>query len=403
MSWTIADLASGSASPRRIVSGTLEVPAEGAWWLDAVVSGTDELPARVVVTLGEGRWVGAVHASAVDGGRRRVRVLGGAGGIATPVPDRYQQGGQTTVRSIAAELCALGGETLEDAPATPLGSWQRLRGTVGTALSDLARATGLRWRVSAAGGVVVYDPAVVPSSNAPGVLVEPDVDGPVYGVQTFELEPPCTVGGVAVEHVTGVLERDARMVLRPTSLRSQLRSLPDAMPHGRVFQARLVAQRGRLVDVQIDAASSRGVGPGGERGSSGAWAIRGIPLWPGLPGVELELRPGAGLLVLFVDADPRRGIAIPAPYGEVADVVSLAVHGGPSLRLEADRAVLDAPTVELGAGASHTLARGDAVVAWIQAIQSAQCGSPGSPLTIIPPFEFPLASDIESDGPGRTP
>jgi hypothetical protein len=393
VTWQIAP---ASGTPRRLVWAKLTAVADGAWSLQAIVSGADPIEGRVTCTLGENDWIGTVIHSHADGGRRAVEVIGGAGGLSTPVKDLNEHGPATTIDRIAAAICTIGGEQLGEAPTTALGAWQRLRGTVGTALGDLCRATGLRWRVRADGDVVLYQDTA-PEQDAPGTLLERGSVGARFGVSTFAFEPPATVDGMLVQTAVGTIDEkgNARLELRAGIGIDQL--LEDPPAHTRVFQGRLISQDGKLVDVRIGAPSSGGIGPGGVGPSSGSWTVPRVPLWPGLPGVEMKLRPNAGLLVLFVDADPRKAIAIPAPYGEVAEEVTITTQGGTRIRMTPS-------AIEIGEGASHPLARGDVTKAWLRAILNGICIN-GSPLQVTPPPEFPIpfAEEVESPGPGRTP
>lgn len=388
MSWQLTD---GTSQPRRLVDALLEAPAVGAWMLTATVSGPEPVSKSVTCKLGAKDWIGTVIHDRIDGGRRRVKVIGGAGGLAKVVPDRAEQSPQTTVRGVARALCTIGGETLADAPETPLGAWTRLRGTVGTCLADLCRTMGLRWRVTAAGQVRVYADEA-PEVSAPGTLLEQSAREAVYGVTSFDVEPPCTIGGVDVELVTGQVNEkgEARLTVAKAAIPEAMQALMQGRAHVRVEQARLVQQRGRLVDVRIDAPSSSGYGPGGAPPATGAWAIPGVPLWPGLPGVELKLRPGAGLLVFFVDGDPRKAIALPAPYGEKADEVTITTEGGARFHMHDD-------VVELG-GDTYALVRYEPLVAWLTAIITG-VGTAGG--TVTPPTPFPSLDMIKADGPGR--
>lgn len=390
MTWELTT----SAGSFRLSAIILECPADGAWWADATIAGDTVPDSAVTLVLGDTSWTGTIQASSLDGGRVHLRIVGGAGGLGTTVQDRYEQSPTTAVDSIASGLCSIGGETLGDCPTTKLGSWQRLRGTVGSALDDLARTLGLRWRVNAAGKVILAEQAN-PDHDKPGQLLEQSTERAIYGVASFDLDGPCTVDSFVANHVTHHLSEKgiAKTILHTNSPRLALRALNDSRPHGRVFRGTVDSQTGETVTVTIGTPSSGGTGPSGSGVATGSvWSLRNIPLWPGLPGATMTLAPNAGVLVLFIDDDPRKAIAMPAPYGQ--DPLELSLNATNRLNL--------------GANAQHTVARGDAVVAWFRAIQTAQCAAPGSPLVITPPInpqfpEFADPSGCESTGPARVP
>lgn len=387
MTWAIDT----ATERRRLISCALEVPSEGAWWIDAVCDGDRPISGSVTCTLGTATWLGTAWASQVDGQRVRVRIVGGAGGLESAVSDRQESGKHVTVATVASAIASIGGETVSAAPLTQLGTWMRMRGTVASALDHLCRVTGLRWRVSSRGAIDVYAQAPA-APEAPGVAREHRADATVYGVDDFAAEPPF----LGVEHITFILTEkgDASAIFRAVSPRSVLLGLDDARPHDRAWAGRVTSQDGGFVNVSIDAETSAGVGPAGlpAAASKGAWALSRVPLWTGIPGTTLELRPGAGVVVFFREGDPRKPAAMLSPYGEKADAVTIETEGGARIRITGD-------VVELG-GSAYAMVRYEALFAWLTAILNGICIN-GSPLSVVPPIPFPTLDHIKADGPGR--
>lgn len=141
-----------------------------------------------------------------------------------------------------------------------------------------------------------------------------------------------------------------------------------------------------------------------------------LPVLPGVPvvfpaggGCSVVWTPTVGdhVLLVFSCIDPgawRRS-------GEVSDAGTTRRHGlggawaipGVAPRqmgLSAPVGLeLDGPEITIGTGATHPIARGDAVVAWLDAIMAWVATSPSPPPTpgpAIPPTEFPTTADCLS-------
>lgn len=398
MTFSVAPRAApGEARP--ILMGRLEIPSDGAWWFDGILSKGDNLVGPVTLSLDGVDWTGTVMQARADGAQLSVRIVGGAGGLGTLVQDRYQQSPSTTLRSVASEVAALGGETLADSAVdVKLGSWQRLRGTVGTALDDLVRVLGLRWRVNRLGQVAIYNPALVTDTVAgPGTLTDQGETWVEYKITDgLTFEAPIFVDGFRAEHVVlEITPKDTKIRLQNKTLRTTFRTLVPDRSHGRIYQARVTAQHGANVDVTVDAPSAAGNGPGGIGPTAGQWALRNIPLWVGCPGASVTLNKNARVLVMFPDDDPRKTLAMLSPYDDTPIDVTI-----------------DAPTVNIGKGASHSLARGDVVKDFITFILTNAVNSGLTPIASTAATDPTLAKyyateggplAVNSSGPGRTP
>lgn len=283
MPWTVDNIP--------IVQLDLEVPSFGAWW--AYVT-TEAQPSSGGMMLGSAEWVGSIRAQRADGRRWRTFIVGGAGGLNTELPHRQVRGPAVTVQTVAERICALAGETLGGAPATPLATYHRTRGTAGAALSALAAASRLSWRVDRAGVVQFFDPASGVVPEPAGTQIAGVYSGRRFsGLASIDVEP--TAGHVRASVMNGA----ATMTVYDTAIEE----VPAPRIEG-VFGGRVVAQSGALVDLRVDE----------------TWDLASVPLFVGLPGVHVELAAGARVLVTYLDQDPRRPVAMLAPDGDPAAV-----------------------------------------------------------------------------------
>lgn len=135
-----------------------------------------------------------------------------------------------------------------------------------------------------------------------------------------------------------------------------------------------------------------------------------LPVLPAVPvvfpagggtSIVWSLAPGDHVLLVFSTLDPGAWLR----SGEVSDAGLTRRHslsGGfalPGLQpLQAGLTdpggiELEAPEIFVGAGATHPIARGDAVAAWLDAILSA-IGPLGA--TVVPPPFFPTTADVRA-------
>lgn len=134
-----------------VLVAQIRMPIVGAW-VGAVTSSADAAPSgSVLFEDGATQLRGYVIKAGSYGGRCRVSLVGGRGGLSKTVTAKPYR--SIPARIVIADLLAFAGETLStrsDAGLldTLLPFWHREAGTVGLALSALAEnALGASWRV----------------------------------------------------------------------------------------------------------------------------------------------------------------------------------------------------------------------------------------------------------------
>lgn len=334
-----------------VVSATLECPSQGAWWVDAI---TDGLPSSGVCVFGTATWRGAVVRTGLDGGQYRVRVVGGKGGLSNPMSGRELQGG-VSARIAAEQIATAGGESIVAPGGAPFLRYQLYPETVGRAFDRLAARIGQRWYVDM-GGVVRFDIGAPIDLPAPGDVVQTTATSRRYAVRSFDFLAPASIGGYLATHLRWKVSKDGAYLtaLQDVAQAGDLDGVTRAPRLGRV-----TGQSGASVDVELD----------------DGWAIAGVPLWVGLPGVTLSLANGVRVVVVWVSDDPSSPIALLCPAES---------QGSNSLEIAADN-------IELGKlGASLTLRARKAEVSTI-------------PLTSMPVVRVGDLVTIVSDPVTATP
>lgn len=277
-----------------LLTVTIHEPIEGRWWLDAALPEGETLSGAHTVTVGAQVWVGTVAEPAVDGSRRRVRMVGGANGLKREVKDRYYRGA-TTLGQIAADLLTEAGETLDPASALltrVVPTWQRFAGPCVEALTDLVHANKLAWRITRAGLVrLVALPHPFPPADVPGTLLEDDGRSVAVAVESPDIEPGVTLSGHPIHRITW--EATAARITGYC----HYQDTPDAR---RVQDHRSIAEAG--IDSQRSDGSLDLI-------AASRYGLTEVPLYAGLPGVDVKVKPGAQTLVAWAGS-PRRPIAV---------------------------------------------------------------------------------------------
>jgi hypothetical protein len=218
--------------PVAVLSGDLVLPIRGNW-VAHLETGAGTSPAegdRVAILVAgdkarrtpDATFVGTVRRSRPWAGRHELVVVGGAGGLADPIAaDDHHAGPSHTVPAelILARVCRLAGEAVSasaQAALEPFGvtRWTRARGPATEALSVLADALGLGWRVLDDGTVWM------------GPETWPEVAPSAIGYELAELQDDGTIrtasGGATLRPGTTVLGR------RVVRVRYDFRGLVEA-------------------------------------------------------------------------------------------------------------------------------------------------------------------------------
>ncbi len=277
-----------------LLTCTIHEPVEGRWWADVALSAGDPLSGRRALTIGSAVWSGTIVDPTTDGQRRRARVIGGANGLDSPVTDRYYRG-SVTLGQIATDLLASVGETLDPASdllTRTMPTWQRFAGPAREALTDLVLANKLAWRVTRAGLVRLEQlPHAFIVAIPPGTLLEDDGRSIAIAVESPDIEPGVTVDGHKIHRI--MWEATASRVTGYCFYQ-------DAPELRRVQDHRSIAEAG--IDSQAADGSLSVI-------AASRYGLTDVPLYSGLPGVDVEVQSGRQTLVAWAGS-PRRPIAV---------------------------------------------------------------------------------------------
>lgn len=189
-----------------VVRAALVVPRVGVWSADVVLERADEAPTRATLSATAGAsWTGAVVAQGTYDGRRHVRLVGGAGGLASsPPPKTFRQ---VSLRTLLLDTLGAVGESLSPATdAAALGrsvaAYARVSAPATCVVAYWAAKAGLLWRVRPDGSVWLGSGQDAPAPARDSVVVlsdRPHRRALVATLETFDLLPGHTVDGRTVE------------------------------------------------------------------------------------------------------------------------------------------------------------------------------------------------------------
>lgn len=302
-----------------IVNGTLLVQRVGNWTFEGLVDTAQVPSGRVTLDLFGDTWSGYVLRAGEFAGRVTVIIVGGAGGLWKNLKGRGYQA--TTLALPLQEIAQDAGEQLAAAPPTDrLAYWLRLAGTADRCLSQLLEEPGYVWRIQPDGKLWVgreswpaapdFEYTVLDDRSAEfRADIASDRALPLPG-QTFMDRRVSSVehkldGARWRTHVTFEDPAAAELGATEDKERQAIVSIVEDTMRGVDYLARytgkVIGVKGSdKVDVRVD-----------------------HPRFPDngftcplrfLPGCEVQLQPGAGVLVGF--ADGKASAPYCEPFGE---------------------------------------------------------------------------------------
>lgn len=259
------------------------------------------------------------------GGRTRVKIVGGAGGLTTELQPKNYAAGVVTVRLVLGDILRESGESLSPDATDPvldqqLPGWQRGAGQGRDHLTVLADRVGASWRVLRDGNVwfgtegwpeVEINDPVVEEHHGEGFMASAPAQPLTY--------PGTVIRGQRVEQVVHRIDRSGlRSEHHARSVRSGLRKFTEELTRATDYTKRYRAKVVRVrddgtVDIITDDARMQGQG-------IGQCDIR-MPA----PGMTLIVKPGARCLVGWEDGDPSLPYASCFAQGATDALVSLQV------------------------------------------------------------------------------
>lgn len=241
-----------------------------------------------------------------QGGRTRLRVVGGAGGLAHDLEVRNYSGGLTTGKTIIDDILRDAGETLSaESDSTFLAkrveAWQRVEGPGRLALDRITDKLGCSWRILR-DGTVWIGVDTWPEVEPDGVVLDDDWgDGSIeIAPDTATMVPGIVVRGQRVEeviHRLGSTGRTLRTTLRSTGARQLFDDALEPVRHeaqyAKRYRCKVISQGGDgRVDVLVDDERMKGRG------------VAKCAVRVGIPGSTVTVPAGARCLVGWDDGDP---------------------------------------------------------------------------------------------------
>jgi hypothetical protein len=312
----LVNVASSSASSAA-VRGRITLPRIGPWYADLVLADdvAADLVGRVSVTIGPNDQVlkGTAYRVGADPiGKTHLRVVAGAGALAKPcAPKAYAN---VPARIPLSDVVTGCGEQLSTtcnaaALAAQLPAWSTLAQPSGEVVAELVAAAGsnLAWRMLL-DGTLWLGPETWPAAGIDYSLVDSE---PEYGRVKIATDEPTLLPGTALDlgnvsyvehHITPDRVRTLAWLEPATAVFDRVKApwvkfVQAAMrkvDRYALYRARVVSQSGDLTrfDVQPD--------------SPLLPTFKDVRLRHGMPGLKVQVSPGAYVLIGFEDGDPRR-------------------------------------------------------------------------------------------------
>lgn len=301
-----------------IVRGSVSLPRIGNWHADLLVDAEGLGPGdSAEIDMGDGLvLVGTVVRGADVRKLSKVRIIGGAGGLSNLArPKAYLS---PLLRVVAADLARDAGETLASDLGTAgtfalLPSWTTPHKPTGEVLAALVAAApaGTVWRVRPDGTLWIGNETWPESTTAAVELeVMPEDDRALLGPYLPTLLPGTTFEERKVDYVCHRIEgfrvrtevmfhdeaRPASADRAKDSLTAVIKAIAGGTFHAR-WKYRVVKQSGdrKLVDC-VPVEPNAGELPG----------LTNVPIKHGVPGLTVQLSPGATVMVGFENHDQRR-------------------------------------------------------------------------------------------------
>jgi hypothetical protein len=306
-----ADLGYPSAAGAALLAVEVSMPVTSSWHATIDLDTEEEPSGPFVFRIGEVEFRCTVvpGRSGHFGGRTKIRVVGGAGGLSKKLKARNYSGGITTVRQVLDDILRESGESLSSQSdpsilGRQLNSWHRTEQEANRALTMLCDKVGANWRVLRDGtiwiGVDTW-PEVAPD----GELIDEDW---ADGVITVSSDNPTGVPGVTIsgQQIEQVVHRMDRQGIRsdfyarsPKSILNRfLRPLRTEIDYTKKYRCRVSAQNSdRTLQLVPDDPKMKGQG------------LDRVPIRVGLPGMKIFVESGARCNLGFENGDPSQPYA----------------------------------------------------------------------------------------------
>ena len=324
---------------KRVVEGRISLPRIGVWHAAFSVDSDDQFSEGDAVTIGINAGAqflnGTVTRALLYPGMQQLRVVGGAGGMATVTKPKHYNG--PTTADVISDMAKDAGETVsgDSDPGVSNPGWTSIAATFGRQLAELiSPIDGCAWRVLPDGtlwvGVEQWEASDV--ADEEWVTLGYDhLNGIIdVGMVAPTLLPGTTFGQEKIDRVehniSGDIVRTAAWVWRgaPAGLDHDFQAIARAAPRPFDFFALYAgttkAQDGQKFDVQPDDPRLPTMGK--------------IPIRNGIPGLQIKVQNGSSVLIGWDGGDPRRpycslwgGGENPTSLSLTAKTISLGADG----------------------------------------------------------------------------
>lgn len=333
-------------SGQPVYEAEIVMPIRGAWTASVHIEAEAIVDGLLELSYKSAKWSCSVIASGVYGGRRLVRLVGGAGGLGTTLAAKHYR--EITLRTVLDDIMRASGEKLS---STVLGivldrdlpTWTRSEGNAGTALGELAEKFGMTWRVLR-DGTIWIGTETWPEVTGQFVITseQPQNSRMTVAPETAFLVPGSTFRTRRVTEVVynvGDSEVRAQLLFESPGLADMLRNLVRSFTRNDRYRA---AYFGSVAtqhdDGTLDIKLETSLVP----------SPSNVPIRYGIPGISAKVKAGARVAVTYEDGDQRR------PVATVWDLASVE-----ELNITAEKIITHSASVELGEGGRPIARHGD--------------------------------------------
>lgn len=288
-----------------VISARVALPYLGGWHATIEATGESELSGQQTTDIDGEQFVGTVTRCSVYGGRVKLRVAGGAGGLPTELDARHYVAPSALL--VVQDILSACGEELDSShqlTGVQLPSWERAKGPASHALGRLVASVGMVWRVTRAGKIWIG------ADTYPEQEVEHRLLDEEWGAGLIEiapdvpdLRPGVTFRGQQIRYVVhdlnGPTLRTEAYLEPPGGLLNRfLDGLRREIDYSRSYPGRVVVQNANgSLQVMLDDAKMKGSG------------LDRVPIRVGLPGFSVKVEKGARVSVSWDAGDPARPYA----------------------------------------------------------------------------------------------
>lgn len=307
-----------NANGQAVLDLPLCLPLIGAWHADLRVDAPDTITGAVTISIDDDRLVlkGTASRTGAFAGTSYVRVVGGAGGLGKTARPRHYN--QTSVRIVLGDLLADAGESLSPAASSSilghrLEAWTTAALPVGMLISRLmtTAAPGASWRILPSGqlwiGAETWPDSGLAVDTYQITDENPAVGEAILAPDSPLLLPGTTLAGRRVSYIQhhvndgGVVSQiwfDSQDRVK-AALAAAVKTVLPPLEYFPRYWARVIAQSGGTVDVQIENPTIAAILPSMSR----------VPLAMPAAGASVQMAATGRVLVGWSGGDPSKPYA----------------------------------------------------------------------------------------------